>query len=212
MKRIFGELKMSWLFVIAFSLIVGVYTGVVMLIPALKDTSFQDIGISYECWVIFAVIIVVNCKNSLEAMLKCFVFFLISQPVIYFVQLVGPELTIDQAIHYYISMWGPMTLLTLPGGFIAYFSKRQNIAGAVILGIGNTIQFLFAVVYFGIAFKSIPYFHHILSAVLCVVSIFVMTFQLQKKNINRLISFLVAVVLTAAIAVFCMLTGRQLIP
>lgn len=63
MKRIFGDLKMSWLFVIIFSIIVGVYTGLIMLVPALKETSFQDIGISYECWVIFAVVIVVNCKK-----------------------------------------------------------------------------------------------------------------------------------------------------
>ncbi|MCQ2439663.1 MAG: hypothetical protein MJ074_07860 [Oscillospiraceae bacterium] len=71
MKRLFGDMKMSWLTVILFAVAAGVYTGVMMLIPALADTSFQDIGISYEWWVIFAVIIVVNCGKSWEAMLKC---------------------------------------------------------------------------------------------------------------------------------------------
>ncbi len=212
MKRIFGDLKMSWLFVIIFSIIVGVYTGLIMLVPALKETSFQDIGISYECWVIFAVVIVVNCKKNWEAMLKCFVFFLISQPIVYLVQLPGPDLTLGDAVNYYINMWGPMTLLTLPGGLIAYYCKKQNVLGAVILGLGNTIQAVLAVVYFGMAFNSMPYFHHILSGILCVVSIFVMTFQIQKKKTNRLISILIAAVLLVAIVVFCALTERQLIP
>ena len=131
---------MSWLTVILFAVAAGIYTGAVMLIDALEETSFQDIGIAHEWWVFFAVIIVVNCNKSWEAMLKCFVFFLVSQPLVYIVQILFGSLTIDKAWLYYGGVWLPATFLTLPGGFIAYHCKKQNLLGAVILGLGNTIQ------------------------------------------------------------------------
>ena len=142
--RLYGKLKMRWASVILFSICAGVYTGIVMLIPALNNTSFQDIGTYYEWWLIFAVIIVVNCKSSLEAMLKCFVFFLISQPLVFAVEVVFGPLSLERAIYYYTRIWFPITLLTLPGGFLAYYCKKQNIAGAIVLGMGNTIQAVMA--------------------------------------------------------------------
>ena len=147
MERIFGKLKMSWLFVILFAVIAGVYTGAVMLIPFLENTSFQDIGISYEWWVVFAVIIVVNCKKSWEAMLKCFVLFLISQPLVYLVEVLFGTLSAEMAMYYYRSIWLPMTFLTLPGGFIAFYCKKQNALGAVVLGLGNTILLILGIAY-----------------------------------------------------------------
>lgn len=48
MKILFGELKMTWLKVIVFAIIAGMYSGAVMLIPFLKETSFQDIGMTSE--------------------------------------------------------------------------------------------------------------------------------------------------------------------
>lgn len=208
MKRIFGGLKMSWLTVILFALITGIYTGVIMLIPALKDTSFQDIGISYEWWVIFAVIVVVNCKKGWEAMLKCFVFFLISQPLVYLVQILFGNLAMDMGIYYYRSIWLPMTVLTLPGGFIAYYCKKQNILGGIILGLGNSIQAIMALSYFAMAAKS--FHHHLLSALVSLGSIFLMSFCIQKEKAGRLISILLPVVLTLVAFVLLKATGRVL--
>ena len=81
----FGTLPMTWPVVCAFAAIIGIYVGVINQIPILYDTSFRDIAVSYEWWVLFAVLIVSNCKNAKEAGLKCLVFFLISQPVIFLV-------------------------------------------------------------------------------------------------------------------------------
>ncbi|MCQ2419627.1 MAG: hypothetical protein MJ118_00675 [Clostridia bacterium] len=209
MKRIYGSLKMSWLRVVLFAAAAGIYTGVVMLVPALKDTSFQDIGIMFEWWVIFAVIIVVNCKKSLEAMLKCFVFFLISQPLVYAVEVLSGALSLDTALGYYRNIWLPMTFLTLPGGFIAYFCKKQNVFGAVVLGLGNTIQTGLALVYFKMLISDFP--HHLISEIVCVASVFVMSFCIQKHRAYRLIAILLPVILTAAILVLLKMTGRVLI-
>lgn len=206
MKKLYGNLKMSWLSVILFAVAAGIYTGAVMLIDALDDTSFQDIGISYEWWVIFAVIIVVNCEKNREAMLKCFVFFLISQPLVYATEILLGDLALDMAIYYYRSIWLPATILTLPGGFIAYYCKKQNITGAVIMGLGNTIQAILGVHYVIETFGNFP--HHLLSAIVCFGSIFLMSFEIQKENRYRLISILIPLVLTVVFVALAVMTGR----
>jgi len=48
MKRLFGEFKMTWLWLVLFAVVTGLYTGLVMLVPELKGTSFRDIAESYE--------------------------------------------------------------------------------------------------------------------------------------------------------------------
>ena len=209
MKRLYGQLNMRWLTVLLFAAVTGIYTGAVMSFDALKDTSLQDIGISYEWWVIFAVIIVVNCRKSWEAMLKCFVFFLLSQPLVYATEVFLGTLAPDMAWYYYGSIWLPMTFLTLPGGFIAYYCKKQNMLGAVILGLGNTIQAVLGVHYFAQAILDFP--HHLLSGIVCAASIFLMSFGIQQKKKNRLIAILTSLVLTALFAVFCKMSGRTLI-
>lgn len=208
MKRLYGDLKMSWLTVLLFAIAAGVYTGIVMMIPFLENTSFQDIGISYEWWVIFAVIIVVNCDKGWEAMLKCFVFFLVSQPVIFGVEVIFGDLPLSQAWYYYSAIWFKATLLTLPGGFIAYFCKKQNFLGSAILGLGNTIQAGLGVYYLGMAVRSFP--HHLLSGLICIASIIVMSVSIQKQKKYRWVSILLPVVLVAVIAVLSKATGRTL--
>lgn len=208
MKRLYGDLKMTWLKVILFAVIAGAYTGAVMLIPFLEGTSFQDIGISYEWWVIFAVVIVVNCGKSWEAMLKCFVFFLISQPLVYIVEILFGALSIEMGWYYYRNIWFPMTLLVLPGGFIAYFCKKQNALGAIILGLGNTIQAVMAAIYLSMAIKNFP--HHLLSGIVSGGSIIIMSICIQKKNKNRLIALLLPMGLTIAIMAFLKATARVL--
>ena len=63
----FGSLPMTWPVVCVSAAIIGVYVGVINQIPILYDTSFRDIAVSYEWWVLFAVLIVSNCKSAREA-------------------------------------------------------------------------------------------------------------------------------------------------
>ncbi len=61
----------------------GIYAGIMAALPVARDTSFADISISFECWVLFGIFIILNSKTPLDSGLKCFAFFLISQPLIY---------------------------------------------------------------------------------------------------------------------------------
>lgn len=208
MKKLFGQIRMTWPLLLLFAVLAGVYTGAIMLVPALENTSFQDIGISYEWWVVFAVVVVVNCERSWGAAVKCFTFFLISQPLVYLVEVLFGSLTPELAKSYYLSIWLPMTFLTLPGGWVAYFCKRQNTLGAIVLGLGNTIQLLLGGYYLAWALRSFP--RHILSAAFCFGSIILMTLSIQKERRNRLTAFLLPIFLAALVAVLAKVTGRTL--
>lgn len=208
MKRLFGGIPMTWLRTVLFAAAAGIYTGLVMTIPFLDGTSFQDIGVSYEWWVIFAVIVVVNCGKGWEAALKCFVFFLISQPLVYLTEILLGALESEMGLYYYRAIWLPMTMLTLPGGFIAYFCKQQTPLGAFILGLGNAIQAMLALVYFLMAVQMFPY--HLLSALVSLGSIPLMTLLIQKERKNRLIAFLVPAILCLLLPVLLKVTGRTL--
>ena len=48
LRKLFGGLNLTWPRLIVFAVIAGVYTGLMALLPAAKDTSFADISISFE--------------------------------------------------------------------------------------------------------------------------------------------------------------------
>ena len=72
-KKLFGEIKMTWVKVIIFAVAAGIYTGIMaLLFPS--TSSFHDIEVTFEAWVLFAIIIIVNCEN----------FFILAMGFLYF--------------------------------------------------------------------------------------------------------------------------------
>ncbi len=209
LKKLFGGLNMSWLFVVVFALVVGVYSGVVGALPATDGTSFHDIAVSQEAWVIFAFIIVTNCKKSWEAALKVFAFFLISQPVFYLVDVAMGGISAEFALQCYVNIWGPATLLTLPGGFIAYFIQKQNPLGWVILGMGCALQALLGMAYVVMMLRNPPF--HLLTVLLCFGSIFAFTFGIQRDKRGRIATLAICAGVILLVLVGLKLTGRVLI-
>jgi len=135
MRKLFGGTKMTWPLVLIFAVVTGVMTGIIMLVPFLKKSAFVNIGVSFEFWFIFAIFVVANCKKPLEAGLKCFVFFLVSQPIVYLVQQpFTPE--VDLLGTYYL-YWFKWTLLTFPGGMIAHLITRGNLIGTLALSVAG---------------------------------------------------------------------------
>ena len=209
MKRIFGDLKMSWPIVLVFAVVAGLITGILGSIPATEGTSFRDIAISHEWWVIFAFAIASNSQKNWESALKIFVFFLISQPVVFAIEVLLGQVTADMAIYYYTSIWGPATLATLPGGFLAFYIKKQNPFGWIILGLGNTIQAVYGVHYLASAITTPPF--HILTAIVCFASIFIMAFQIQQDRKGRVATLSITAGITLLLAVLLIVSGRTLI-
>jgi len=205
-KRV-TNLHMGWKQVLLFSLAVGVFCGIFGGMPALADTSFTDMAGGYEWWVIFAVLITVNCTRFWDAGLKCGVFFLITQPLQFFLQALLYSKNFDNAWHYTL-IWLPVIAATVPGGMIAHFAGDRKVWGGIVLGLGNTIEAVMGVHYVYAFLKSPP--RHLIAAAVSVLAIVVFTFTLQKSRRNRILALAIPVVLTVLVLFYVISNGLQL--
>lgn len=181
---------MSWLKVIIFAIITSVMTAVLNLIPILENTSFRDIAINFDCWFLFAVFIIVNCEKWWEASLKTFVFFLISQPLIYLIEV--PFSPLGFGLFGYYKYWFIVTLLTLPGAAIAFQVKQKNLLSAIVLSAAIAYLGYISAYYFWNIIADFPY--HLLSLIFCIaLAIFFIYCLLDKRN-HRIICAAVLIV------------------
>ena len=130
-KKLFGGINLAWPKLIIAAVIAGAFTAVMALIPSLHYTSFNTITVTFEVWILFGIIIIMNSKSNLDSALKCFVFFLISQPLVYLIQVPFTEL--GWKIFGYYKLWFIWTLLCFPMGFIGYWMKKGKWWGYLIL-------------------------------------------------------------------------------
>ena len=130
-KKLFGGINLTWKKVILFALIAGVYTAAMAMIPQLEYTSFHTIVVSFEVWILLGIFIIMNAKSNIDAALKCFVFFLLSQPLVYLIQV--PFSALGWQIFQYYKPWAIWTVLCFPMGFIGYYIKKGKWWGYLIL-------------------------------------------------------------------------------
>ena len=188
LKKIFLNYNMTWLRVILFAVITAVVTAGLNEIRFLNDTSFQDIAIAFECWFLFAVFIIVNCKTWWEASLKTFIFFLISQPLIFLLEVPFEPLGWELFVLYY-PRWFKLTLLTLPGAAIAFLVKKQKWYSVPVLCVATSYLAFVAVMYLQSVIGHFP--HHLISCVFCIaLAVFFILVLFDKKSL-RLSSFAV---------------------
>lgn len=203
MKKLFKDINISWEFIIIFSILIGLLVGIINRIPILNNTSFQDIAIVLDMWIIFAIFIIVNCNTWKEAVCKCFIFFLISQPLIYFT-----EILLDVIIYhkdftnlftlyfknYYIgSGWLTLTFLTIPGSFIAYQIKKDNVLSSIILSVATGyLAFSGTTCLIECIFNHFPY--HLLNGLICLFMAFMLIFLILKNKKNRVISLIITII------------------
>ena len=183
MKKLFGGINLTWKKLIVFSILIAIYVAVMMIIPITKDTSFRDIGTTFEWWILFGILIIVNSKSPVDSALKCFVFFLISQPLIYLLQV--PFYDQGFKIFVYYPYWFKWTLATLPMGFIGYYIKRKDVISVIIILPVLAFLAFQGYHYLGNVISDFP--HHLLTVIYCFVSILVIIYYLFDKWLYRLI-------------------------
>ena len=198
LHNLFFKTKMTWLRVILFAVITAVITAAVLIIPATASTSLANMGVTFECWILFALIIIMNCEKPLEAGLKTFVFFLISQPLIYLLQV--PFYYDGFGIFRYYPYWFALTLATFPGGIIAWFVKKDNILSAVILSVATGLLVVQGVDYLGSCINSFP--RNLGSVVFCFVLALVLIFVLLHKKSTRSIALGITLIATVIAAIY----------
>ena len=131
LKKLFGGINLTWPKLIVSAIAAGILTAVIAMIPELRYTSFNAITVTLEVWILFGIIIIMNSRSDIDSALKCFVFFLISQPLVYLIQV--PFNAYGWGIFTYYRYWFIWTLLCLPMGYIGYYMKKGKWWGYLIL-------------------------------------------------------------------------------
>lgn len=138
-------------------------------------------------------IVITNCKKPTEAALKVFVFFLISQPLIYLLE--SPFVGLE--VFYYYPRWFIYTLLTLPGGYVAWYITKRNWLSAVILSVASCGLTIMGTVYTMVCIDTPP--RHLLSAIFCfVVAVLLPTIFLSNSK-KRFLPWSIVVVTAFAL-------------
>lgn len=194
-KKLFGGIDLNWKKLIIFAIIAGVYTAIMAMLPIAKNTSFADITISFEVWILFGVLIIMNSKSAKDSALKCFIFFLISQPLVYLIQDI---INHSKLFLTYYRFWVIWTICTIPMGFIGYFMKKDKWWGLAIL---TPMLIFLGVHYSGFLNETLFYFpFHLLSTLFCVATLLlypICIFNNKKvKIIGIIISLIIIITMT----------------
>ena len=130
MKKIFSCINLTWPKIIIMAIIIGIYTAIMAMLPIVKDTSFSDLTVTFEVWIFFGIFIIMNSKSAKDSALKCFIFFLISQPLVYLIQDV---INHSYLFFTYYRFWVLWTITCIPMGFVGYYMKKDKWWGLLIL-------------------------------------------------------------------------------
>ena len=194
--KIYGGLNMSWPVVMMYSVAAALLTSIFLILPVFKDTSFARMGVTFEAWIFFAVIIMANCRTPLESALKTFVFFLISQPLIYLIQV--PFTVLGWQIFMYYRYWFIWTLLTLPMAYIGWYITKKNWLSLLILAPVLCYLTWLYVDGFRTAYSHFP--RMLVMALFCLLQVLIYLYVFTEKTVQKLIG------LVAPLAVMFALT------
>ena len=196
--KLYGGIDLSWLKVILFAVGTAVITAIFLIVPIFKNTSFMKMGETLEAWVFFAIIIIANCKKPLEAALKTFVFFLISQPLIYLLQV--PFSWQGWGLFQYYKHWFILTLCTFPAAFIGWYIKEKNWLSLLIL---SPMLVLLAMICVDAARHLIHDFPNLLITVIfCIAQVLVYLYTFTEKLSQKLVGAIVPVLTVAVMLLF----------
>ena len=208
LKKIFGGIDLTWTKLIIFAVAAGVYTAVCAIIPALHYTSFHSIVATFEVWIFFGIFIIMNSRSNKDSALKCFVFFLISQPLVYLLQV--PFSWQGWELFRYYPLWFVWTVLCLPMGYIGYYIKKGKWWGYLIL---LPMILLTALEYSTYLSDMLFYFpKYLLIVIFCAAVMFVYPLALLDGKKIRIISAAVSAVLVIVLTVTVLLTPHIYTP
>ena len=198
MKKIFGGINLTWVKVIIMAVIMGIYTAVMAMLPIARNTSFSDLTVTFEVWIFFGIFIIMNSKSAKDSALKCFVFFLISQPLIYLIQDVIDGSNLFNTYYKYWFMW---TVGCLPMGYIGYFMKKDKWWGLLILTPMLILLGYHFNNYLSQTMFSFP--RHLLTTIFCTVTLIIYPLVIFKNKIATIGGVIISGVLIVLMTILC---------
>ena len=197
-KKLFGEIDLTWKKLILFAILAGVYTAIMAMLPIVKDTSFSDLTVTFEVWILCGIFIIMNSKSAKDSAVKCFVFFLISQPLVYLIQDV---INHSQLFITYYRYWFIWTIATIPMGFIGYYMKKDKWWGLLIL---TPILILLGEEFSGYLSKVIFSFpRHLLTTIFYLVTLIIYPLIIFKNKKIKLIGGIISAIIIVVMTILC---------
>ena len=200
MKKIFGGINLTWFKLIVMAIIAGVYTALMAMIPMVRDTSFSDLTVTFEVWIFLGIFIIMNSKSPIDSALKCFIFFLISQPLVYLVQDVVNHSNLF--ITYY-RFWFLWTIACIPMGFIGYYMKKDKWWGLLIL-----IPMLLLTAEEGMGYLSETMFsfpRHLLTTIFCMSVLIIYPLAIFNNKKIKNTGLIIGILLNVLTIVICIM-------
>lgn len=198
-KKLFGGINLTWKKLILFAILAGVYTAIMALVEPLENTSFHDITVTFEVWILFGMIIITNSTSAKDSALKCFVFFLISQPLVYLIQV--PFSKIGFGLFNYYEYWFKWTLLTIPMGFIGYYIKKEKWWSIIILtililflGVGSYELYLKETIF------NFPY--HLLTTIFCLITMILYPLCIFNNKKIKIASLIISILIIIGLTTY----------
>jgi hypothetical protein len=135
-----------------------------------------------------------NSKSNVDSMLKCFVFFLISQPLVYLIQIVFGSAGWD--LFKYYRYWFMWTIATIPMGFIGYYLKKDKWWTFIILA---PMLLLTASSAYGYGSQAIYWMpRHLLSAIFCLAALLIYPGVIENKK-SKCIAYVISLLIICGV-------------
>ena len=197
LNKLFGGIDLNWKKLIIFAIIAGIYTAIMAMLPIAEDTSFSDLTARFEVWILFGILIIMNSKSAKDSAMKCFVFFLISQPLVYLVQDVINHSNLFITYYRYWFMW---TIATIPMGFVGYFIKKDKWWGLVFI-LTPILLFLgeHYANYLSETMFSFP--RHLLTTIFCFVTLIIYPIAIFKNKKIQIAGTIISSVIIIAMTI-----------
>jgi len=200
MKKIFGEINLTWPKIIIMAIVIGTYTAIMAMLPIAKDTSFHDLTVTFEVWIFLGIFIIMNSKSAKDSALKCFIFFLISQPLVYLIQDIVNGSILFKTYYKYWFMW---TIGCLPMGFIGYYMKKDKWWGLFILAPMLLLTGEECAKYLSDTIFSFP--RHLLTTIFCICVLIIYPLSIFKNKFAKIGGLITSGILIVLIAILCIM-------
>ena len=200
-KKLFGGISLTWPKLIIWAIVSGAFTAAMAIVPIFQNTSFITITATFEVWVLFGILIIMNSKSNMDSALKCFVFFLISQPLVYLLQV--PFSWQGWNLFGYYKYWFVWTLLCFPMGYIGYWMKKDKWWGYLILLPMIVLTADSYSGYFSDFLFSMP--RYILISVFCACGMIIYPVAIFKNKIIKTVGAAIGIAAVIALTVICLL-------
>lgn len=187
LNKILFNTKMTYKRVVLFAIITAFFTALFLILPFTVHTSLANLGTYLESWILFALIIILNCDKPIEAAIKAFIFFLISQPLIYLLQV--PFSYLGWQIFMFYPRWFILTLLVFPGVYLAWHVKKDNIFSSIILSFATSILVIQGTDFLCSTLDHFP--KNLLSCIYCYVLAYLLINKILHNKKNRIIAYII---------------------